>query len=367
MNAILNNSNSEGSAAAGEAGGLAPEVGGAPGQAGAPPAAEPKSGGLESAFQRAQERLRAKTSASTELAAGDAAGASTPANGAGETKTGQTTETTSADQAADTVAADATGDAGNRDSTVAAPQHWPEDIKAQFEKVPEEGRGLVLDLYKGMQRAFTQGQQAIKQRETELGELVTLEQQFQKDPKGVLAKLAQDAGVEVFFERPLPEGEIPTFENAADMAKWVAEQTQRQVEAKLRAEREEADRSANLERSKAEFRRELEATAGKYKDFADHREGVMAALSETPELSVENAYRLATYDGLFRLAQEGQQAKAELEQLKAQMKKQASTAMRPDVGAGNGEAVSDAEQKLSPLERAHLKAQRKLNAQRQTA
>jgi hypothetical protein len=306
-----------------------------------------------SAYDRAQARLAAPSASGSESAAGDA-GASTQGTEANTTPSDQTatTDATSADE----LAIPAT----NRDST-AAPQNWPEELRAKFETLPDDGRAVLLDLHKGMQGAFTKGMQAIRQQEAELGEMLQLREQFQVDPRSVLAQLAKSAGVEVFFERPLPEGEVPQFESAADMAKWAAEQATKRLAAET-AKQEEA-RQAEMRTTQARegFKSELTAAAAKYPDFANHREGIMAVLSATPALSVDAAYRLATYEGLRKLAVEGQAAKKELLALKKQTETQKANATRPGP-TGTGDANANINTPTDPFERAYQRGAAKIAA-----
>jgi hypothetical protein len=280
------------------------------------------------AFYAAQAKLATKNSSASESAAGDGASTqgaadTTTTEKPGETQTGANSLAIPANQA----------------SATAAPQHWPEEIRTKFEGLSEEARPLVMDFYKGMQSAFTQGTQALKQREAELGELISLEQQFKANPRSVLEALAKEAKIELFFELPLPEGEVPEFENAADMAKWSTEQALK----KLKAEQAQAEDARNQEarqaQARSEFKADLEAAAAMYPDFVSHKEGIMSALAENPALSVDQAYRLATYEGLRQLAIEGHAAKKELATLQTKIETQRANATRPGP-AGSGDPAS---------------------------
>jgi hypothetical protein len=143
------------------------------------------------------------------------------------------------------------------------------------------------------------------------------------------------------------------------MAKWSTEQALKKLRAEMRQSEQQRNQEAEQARTAAELRAEFAETASKYKDFATHKDGVIAHMKQHPGLSVENAYRLSTYDGLMKLAVEGQKANSELRKLKAQQTASASVATRP-VGTGNA-ALTTPHSNLPPAEAAFERAKARLS------
>lgn len=300
---------------------------------GAATAATPTGDSYDDAYERARAGLAAQSRASAELAAGATAGASTQA---GTDSTLQASDPAQPGAAA-TETESLVIPASNSGTAHAAPAHWPDNLKGQFDALPKEASSLMMEVYAPMQDAFAQGMEAIRQREAELGGLLGLKEQFAQNPRAVLEQLARDAQVEVFFERPLPEGEVPQFESAADMAKWAADQAAKRLASETSKAEQERQTQLRTEQARVNFRGEVDAAAAKYPDFGAHQAGVMSALSANPGLSVEHAYQLATYAGLRKLAVEGQQAVRELAALKKQQETRGANATRPGA-AGTGVA-----------------------------
>lgn len=216
---------------------------------------------------------------------------------------------------------------------LAIPGHWNPELKAKFGGLPSEAQPMFLEMYQGMQDAYAA-------REQQFSGLLNLQQQFQQNPRAVLEQLAQEAKLPVWFEQPTPKGEIPKFETMEEYNAWRDKENQRQIQEALTRDKEEREASQRVERARIEFRGELERTATKYPDFAAHREGIMTALAEIPGISVEQAYHLATYQGLRQLAIEGQAAKAERDKLKQEVERMKVRATHPGpAGLGNGESV----------------------------
>lgn len=324
----------------------------------------------EKAVRRAQERAGKKTTGSAgEQAAGgeQSAGASTPAAAAteGQTKDGAT----SAEE----------GQAPATDSTVTAPENWPQDRREAFAKLPDDtSRAMVMDFYKDMQAGFTKATQqvaeivkandelfgAMKEHGADaprVQQLLNIGKMFEEDPRSVIAKLAEEKGIEVFFERPLPEGETPEFKDTAEMAEWMRNQAKTAAERTLKAERDaaakkEADQAAAAARDKAKetLRTELDEVTKEFADFGEHKAAVFDILSRAPGLSVKEAYHLSRLPALLKLVEEGVQTKAELTKLKAKQERADKDATRPP--AARRPELGEEDKNLSPAERAIRRA-----------
>ena len=175
--------------------------------------------------------------------------------------------------------------------------------------------------------------------------------------------------LEVFFERPGPEEAIPedVLNDPKKFATHIANQAVKQAQKVFTSELETRDTQHQTDTATAQLRGELSAAAGAHTDFADHRPAVVALLQKAPALSVEEAYRLTTYEALGKRAEEGEKAKRELSALKAEGARQAKAATAPPAGAGAPGAASAADKTLSRGERAFRKANTRLTAGAQRA
>lgn len=317
----------------------------------------------ENAFERAAARRSTtgaaaptNTSPAAEQALADG-GASTPADGGSED--GKTTATPAAGAAGATTPP--------ADSTAQAPADWPEAERAKFDALPPEGRAVTLDFYKRMQGAFTQGMQTLARERQQHAELVQTAERFQQDPKGVLQALAQQAGVPIFFTEAEARGEIPEFETQADMAAWVARQTEEKLAARQQAEREQLEREHAQRTAGEALARELGDAAKAHPDFAAHQPRVLDVLRRAPGLTVEEAYGLATLPGLLELARAGRTAQTELAALKAEAEKARKAATAPATRSAGSGSPAASKPNLSPAEAAFARAEARLAAARNGA
>jgi len=243
-----------------------------------------------------------------------------------------------------------------------APDAWPEPWRRGFDALPNEGRNILLDVHKSMQSGFTKAMQALGDKGRLAEEYAGHQETFARDPKAFLRALAADAKLEIrFADEPGPD-EVPEFKDAADMARWVAEQTRRQVEARMRAERGAEERQRAGQSAREQVQAELDQAERAHPDFAEHRRAVFDVLDGHPGIPVEDAYRIATYD---RLAEQVNRANAELAELrkfKAQAEKSAKRLTTPIGGAGSGNPDPSKNPHLSPAERAFNRAQARLAA-----
>ncbi len=349
------------------------------GSQGAAPAAKPKRG--ESAAVRAAARAESKRAA-----ASSAAGAPNSSTSA-TTAPGGTSESNPA--GATPAAASDTGNGGTATagaeggtqsptgSTVTAPDDWSEEGKAAFAGLPtDEARSAFLGMYKDMHRQFTSEMSTLAELRKgheelhrtveahgidaeEANRVLSMAAMFAKQPRDVLKQLAAQAGVEVFFERPLPPGEIPEFKTTAEMVEYVRQQTLDAVTKQREAAEQEAQKAAELERHKSEIRTQLAAAHEKFGDgFVQQRTAVMERMVQP--ISAEDAYSLITLPALRQQAEEGARAKQELAALRAKVEQDRMRATVPPTGAAGG--VAPDLSRLSPAERAARRAEAKIAA-----
>ena len=264
---------------------------------------------------------------------------------------------------------------------VSAPQDWSAQDRAAFEALPgDEARTLVLSQYQRMQGAFTQAMQHVADLRAvgetmnragisrdEVMDLLETARAFAADPRATLQKLADSKQLPVWFERPGEEDEPPAdaLADPKAFARWVSER----ATVAARRERESADREASKVREtevgRERLREAFVATAREHPDFAEHKDRVVELLAvNSGRKTPEDAYRLATYEGLTKLAREGETAKRYLATTKAQLEKLQAGMTRPPPGPSSGKP-DPREALMDPVERAYQKAQRKLAAARQ--
>ncbi|PKM43246.1 MAG: hypothetical protein CVV05_15480 [Gammaproteobacteria bacterium HGW-Gammaproteobacteria-1] len=334
----------------------------------------------EKAVQRAEARASKKNTgdAGEQAAGGDKpTGASTPEVAAPEATTKEGAK--SAEE----------GDKPTLDSTAAAPENWPKDRREAYAALPDDtSRALVMAFYKDIQAGFTKATQQVaeivKQNDELFGalkehgadvprvkQLLNIGKMFEADPRNVITELAKEKGIEVFFERPLPEGEMPEFKDTAEMAEWMRNQAKSEAERTLKAasdaeEKRQAEREQETARNSAKeaLQKELDEAGKEHADFGEHKAAVFDTLARAPGLSVKEAYHLVRLPALLKLAEEGTQAKAELTKLKAQQERAAKDTTRPP--SSRRAELAPEDKNLSPAERAHKRAQARM-AQQQNA
>lgn len=324
----------------------------------APAAAEAPSDPVEAALASAQARLAAEDSvesdATDEQAAGD--GVSTQEKGATEEAEGE-------DGAGEV---DATRETEQGDDALVAPSDWPQDWQANFDSLPDEGKGLALKMHNDLQSGFTRAMQRVADERRSNAELFdSMEQanatpadvaslletaiQFETDPKGTLRLLAGRKNIDLFFEPQAPAGEIPEFSTQAEMAAWLSEQNEKRLDARLAQKEAEHAEKLKASEAKAKLRNELEEAA-KLPGFAQLRDGVMVRLGNTPGLSVSDAYRLERFSAIEAEASQAGKLKARVAELEGQLEAAAKKVTSPpaaeelDTGKApsSGDAVTDA-------------------------
>ncbi|MGD9895143.1 MAG: hypothetical protein AB7U18_27985, partial [Dehalococcoidia bacterium] len=187
------------------------------------------------------------------------------------------------------------------------------------------------------------------------GRILDISQAFDANPRQVLEQLAKDAGLEVFFERPLPDDQIPEFKTTAEMAAWMDKRQQERAAAdRAAAEKqtqEKLQRAAATERLRNEFAA-AQRTYGAV--FETQRTAVVDRM--TQPLSVEDAFLLTQLPTLRKHAEEGIRAKQELAAAKAELEGLRKRATQPPAGVMAGQSTGVDESRLSPAERALRRA-----------
>lgn len=267
-------------------------------------------------------------------------------------------------------AADAPASAG---STVAAPDDWPEDYKARFAALPtDDARNMLLDTYKGMQRAFTESTAEVAQIRkdhkdlietvekhgvdaAEAARVLNLSATFAENPRKVLQQLAAQAGVEVFFERPLAQGEVPEFKDSAEMAEWVRQDALAQLRRESEAEKAKLAEERERENHRNALRDELAKVRETYGErFTAAQPAVMERLLKP--VSIEDAFHLVNLPSLRQQAEEGARAKADLAAARAELEALRKRATVPPAGVnGQGHHKVD-DSRMSTAERAVSRA-----------
>jgi hypothetical protein len=324
----------------------------------------------------------ATTTAST--AAGQAAvsPAKLDAAGAGTAADGASTQAAVEGKPKEGATGAEAGDAGA--GSTEAPKDWPQADRERFAKLPEDGRKLVMDQYQNMRAGLTRANESLARERDQLGvlnqtmrqhgaepgavsELVELSARFESDPQLVIQQLAQQKGLKVHFgDAPTPaadEGGIPEFKTTAEMVTFIENRALERVRKEQTAEQQRAAEQGKREARLTELRTQFTAAKKDIPDFGSYEQSVLDTLAKAPNLSVTQAYRLASYDALAATAGEVPALRAEISALKAEAeaaRKRATAPPRAEAPGANGKANAAGE---SPGMRALARAQRKLSAQ----
>lgn len=295
----------------------------------------------------AQDTGTGQPAAGTEGAAGEGKEAAPP--GAGEP--GQEKPT-----AGDTPPAD----------SAKAPETWSADRQAKFNTLPTEARGVVLDFHKEMSAGVTHVLTQLSEERNRHQDLFALNERFTSGADGakeVIAQLAQQAKLEVFFERPAADDKIPddVLADPVKLAQYIEDRAVKRGAKERQAEQEKTAKESRVRQAQDNLTREFQDAGKAHADFATHKPAVAQLLQKAPSLSVEEAYRLVTYDGMVKLVNEagaGKQQLAQAQKELADLKKKAT-----QLPAGHGAGQPSGEDKtLSPGQRAAKRAEAKLNA-----
>lgn len=351
-----------------------------------PAAPEPVESGAEAAYQRAAARQSGESADLATDGGEQAAGGDTPA---GEST--QSNTSPNASQETEAAAGAQTDEPGegesDADSTVEIPEDFPAERKAVLEQLPPEAQKLVLDTYKDMQAGLTKATQSISEirqmhgniveamQETGFNgesvvDLINTAQAFESDPENVLRNLAEQKGLEVYFSAEEAAGEIPQeiLDDPKKYAKYIQDQTAKAIrqeeQRKAQAEQAKAKQEAAAEKLRSEFTQ----AASEFEDFDDHRSAVIAKLQDVSNegVTVQDAYKLATYDQLRDMASRTAKAESEVKRLTGELEALQKGSTVLPTGNNGQESHTDLDD-LDPAERALVKAQRRLAASQQYA
>ena len=337
---------------------------------------------IEAAFNRAeQSRQEAGEEQDTgKQASGDSAPLSTEqaiATGNASTPTAPAATTDNPDTPAHGEHDGTSGSDNQNDSTPAngsqeqqsltPPDSWPKERKDEFSTLPDAGKSLLMDIYRDMERGLKQSFDKLatekKTLQNQFGfdtdqikQLTDRARTFQSDPVAVISQLAEEAGVNVFFDNQSEQ--IPEFDNQQDLVKWLLDKTSnsaRQAAAnEAKALKQQQQQAAVKQKLDAEFAEAYRA----HPDLADHQEAIIKYVSGV-NLPVEMAYRLATYEGLTKLAQNGQTTLADLNKTKAELEKLQKLATMPP-GRADGQSKKVRANGLDQFEAAMQRAEKAL-------
>lgn len=342
---------------------------------------------IEAAFNRAEQSLSeaSEEQDTGKQASGDSAPLSTEqaiATGNASTPTATATPSTATDNTdtpahgehdgtsgsdpADPNASTPTG-SPNEPQSLTPPDSWPKERKEEFSTLPDAGKSLLMDIYRDMERGLKQSFDKLatekKALQNQFGfdtdqikQLTDRARTFKSDPVSVINQLAEEAGINVFFENQSEQ--IPEFDSQQDLVKWMLDKTSnsaRQVAAnEAKALRQQQQQAAIKQKLDAEFAEAYRA----HPDLADHQEAIIKYVSGF-NLPVEMAYRLATYEGLTQLAQNGQTTLAELNKTKAELEKLQKLATMPP-GRADGQSQKVRANGLDQFEAAMQRAEKAL-------
>lgn len=295
---------------------------------------------------------------------------------AGSNGNSDSTQSGSDDQQADDNG-EASGDpekASDSTSTtpLTAPESWPEERKDAFNSLDQKGQETLLSFYDDMVKGLNKSQEKLaSEREAlksnfgaepeALKELVETAKSFESDPVSTLSKLAEQAGVDIFFT-PQEEETIPDFESAEEQTRWLLkQQEQRANQAASDKAKEHARERAQIEQ-KQQITEQFAEAHKAHPDLADHRDAVTTNMV-THGVPVEQAYRLATYDGLATIAAQASDFKVQLGKAQAEIETLKKSSTVPPKGSNGSERVKDQRKQAgglpSMVEAAAERAERK--------
>ena len=326
---------------------------------------------VESAMDKAEQNLKQpdethgkrqtedSSSPSEQAATGDSTPSGTkdtPGSGEGDGTSGQPA-----------TAGDSTPES---EQSLTPPDNWPEDRRKEFSTLPDNGKALLMSIHKDMERGLKQSfdklatdRKAIEANygleETQLKDLAQRYQTFQNDPVAIISQLAEEAGVEVFFNQQTEE--IPEFDSQADLVRWLQDQSRREARQAAANEAKSLKEKHHQENVKRQMEQEFAEAYKSHPDLPDHKDAVIKYISGY-NLPVEMAYRLATYEGLTGLAQNGNSLKSELDKTKAELEKLQKLATMPP-GRADGRSQKQHTNGMDMFEAAYTSAEKVIGRQ----
>jgi hypothetical protein len=241
-----------------------------------------------------------------------------------------------------------------------APDNWTADRQAKFNAAPPEARAVIMDFHKEMSAGVTHVLTQLSEERSRHQDLFALNEKFNSGPDGareVLTALAQQAKIELFFDKPEAAEAIPedVLADPNKLAQYIEDRAAKRAAKERQADTEKAAKEARAVTAREQLTREFQDAAKAHTDFATHKPAVTQLLQKAPSLSVEEAYRVVTHDALVKLANEAPALKQELTTVKAELDalKKKATALPPGGGPG---APKGEDKFLSPADRAWNKA-----------
>lgn len=269
--------------------------------------------------------------------------------GSGSTPDNERLDTSSTGENGGTSDQAASGDSTPEKQPLTPPDSWPEDRRNEFEALPDKGKSVLMSIYRDMEKGLKKSFDTLATERKNLTDRFGLEVEqlqdlagrvktFQNDPVSVISQLAEEAGIDVFFNRE--NQEVPEFESQADLVKWLQDQSRNEARQAAADEAKKLREQRQKEEVSAKVKQEFDQAYKDHSDLPDHKEAVMKYIIRF-NLPVEMAYRLATYEGLAKLAQNGQSSQAELEKTKSELEKlKKLSTMAPSLANGQGQPLN---------------------------
>lgn len=259
------------------------------------------------------------------------------------------------------------GDSTSKSQSLTPPDSWSEERRAEYNKLPDAGKGLIMSFYKDMERGLKQSfDKLATERKTlqdnfglesdQLKALAERAKNFQTDPATVISELAEEAGIEVYFQNPEANAPIPEFESQEQLVRWLQQQSRNEARQAAANEAKTLKQQRQQEELKTNMAKEFEEAHKSHPDLADHQESIQKYILGF-NIPVEMAYRLATWEGLAKLAQGGQSTQAELSKAKAELERLQKLSTMPP-GRADGRSQGQRANGLDVFEHAYANAER---------
>ncbi len=319
---------------------------------------------IEKAMDRAQEQLSSDGDTDGKRQSGDSKSSTEQAAGPTGSDSTLTDDSDTSGSGEDDGTSGPTGASTPTEQSLIPPDSWPKDRQAEFSKLSDEGKHLLMSIHKDMERGLKQSFDKLANerknltdrfglQEDQLRDLAGRVRTFQDNPVAIISQLAEEAGIDVFFkeENPTP----PEFDNQADLVKWLQEQGRKEARQVAADEAKKLRQQQEQEAIKARSQQEFEQAQQDHHDLAEHQEAIARYISQF-NLPIEQAYRLATYEGLAKLAQDGQRNQAELDKVREELEKLQKLSTRPP-GLTDGQTKPAHANGLDMYEKAFKSAQ----------
>lgn len=259
------------------------------------------------------------------------------------------------------------GDSTSKGQSLTPPDSWPEDRRQAFNKLPADGKALLMSIEKDMERGLKQSFDKLATERKALQENFGLEsdqlktlaeraKNFQTDPTAVISELAEEAGIDVYFQNPEESAPIPEFETQEQLVRWLQQQSRNEARQAAANEAKTLKQQRQQDELKTNMAREFEEAYKAHPDLADHQDAIQKYILGF-NIPVEMAYRLSTWEGLAKLAQGGQGTQAELSKAKAELERLQKLSTMPP-GRADGRSHGQRANGLDMYEHAYTAAER---------